>query len=344
MRTGKVTENVLKRSVLKQITKQGKTIEGFTKSAAVGTDCAFCNCNSSLQTSTLDMDEQICLLAANSSISMDVKNAAGIAVAGACNNLLCSGGRVDMLELSVLLPEDAEESKLKEIIEDATNMSSTFGTYIGGGHTEVSSSVVKPVITVTAIGRDCSNRLFLQGKAKAGDSLIVTKSVAFETAVILAMMKEEEITARYPAHMAAAAAGLGRGEMLSIASEAAVAAKSGATAMHDLSSGGIFAALWEMAEHAGTGLRVDLKKIPIKQETVEITDLFGINPYQSLSTGALLVATPDGENLCQQLLQAGIEATIIGQLSSGNDRIIINENETRYLDMPAADEIHKIFC
>lgn len=57
-------------------------------------------------------------------------------------------------------------------------------------------------------------------------------------------------------------------------SEAAVAARSGVSAMHDITEGGIFGALWEMAEASGVGLEIDLKKIPVRQETIEICEFF----------------------------------------------------------------------
>ena len=55
-------------------------------------------------------------------------------------------------------------------------------------------------------------------------------------------------------------------DYLSIRSEAAVAAKSGVAAMHDLSEGGVFGALWELGQCSGVGLEIDLKKIPIRRE------------------------------------------------------------------------------
>ncbi len=60
--------------------------------------------------------------------------------------------------------------------------------------------------------------------------------------------------------------------------------------MHDVTEGGIFGALWEMAESSGIGLEIDLKKIPLKQETVEICELFDINPYGLIASGAMLMA------------------------------------------------------
>ena len=43
-------------------------------------------------------------------------------------------------------------------------------------------------------------------------------------------------------------------------SEAAVAVRSGVSAMHDVTEGGIFGALWEMAEASGVGLEIEFKK------------------------------------------------------------------------------------
>ena len=70
--------------------------------------------------------------------------------------------------------------------------------------------------------------------------------------------------------------------------------------------------------------------------------LFEINPYQLLSGGALLFATDDGEKLVEDLRHEGIFAALIGFLQEGNRKDIINEDESRFLEMPQADEIHKI--
>ena len=44
--------------------------------------------------------------------------------------------------------------------------------------------------------------------------------------------------------------------------------------------------------------------------------------------------TDDGENLVEQLRQNGIKSDVIGQITKGNDRVIVNEDETRYLEPP----------
>ena len=87
--------------------------------------------------------------------------------------------------------------------------------------------------------------------------------------------------------------------------------------MHDVTEGGIFGALWEMAEASGVGLEIDLKKIPVRQETIEVCEFFGINPYQLISSGCMLMAAEDGNLLVRELEKAGIPATIIGKATAG---------------------------
>ena len=130
--------------------------------------------------------------------------------------------------------------------------------------------------------------------------------------------------------------------LLDIRIEAEIIAGFQGVSVHDLSSGGVFAALWEMAERAGCGLTVELKKIPVRQETIEICEFFEVNPYETLSGGSLLIATDKPQALIGSLQAKGIPAALIGRLVQGNDRIIINDDEQRFLDLPQADEIHKV--
>ena len=112
--------------------------------------------------------------------------------------------------------------------------------------------------------------------------------------------------------------------------------KSGVRAMHDVTTGGIFGALWELAEASGVGLDITLKKIPIRQETVEICEFFDINPYQIASGGSLLMAAEDGNRLVMDLVKEGIPAVVVGKATAGNDRVLINEEERRFLEPPRA--------
>lgn len=90
------------------------------------------------------------------------------------------------------------------------------------------------------------------------------------------------------------------------------------------------------------GLTADLRKIPIRQETIEITEKYEINPYRLDSKGALLIGIRGGQGLKQEYLRRGIPAAVIGQTNNGNDRLLYSGENARYLDRPGEDEIKKI--
>ena len=88
---------------------------------------------------------------------------------------------------------------------------------------------------------------------------------------------------------------------------------------------------------------MDLKALPIRQETVEICEYLGLNPYQLSSTGSLLITAPEGEALAGELAAAGIPAAVVGRLTDNNDKILRSGEEVQYLDRPAPDELRKIY-
>ena len=325
MRIGKITENTLNRAVLKQLNTEYK----LGKSAAVGSDCAF--------------SDKKKTFSATYPLVANTDDAGYYAVCKVAGSLFSQGISPDQVLLSILLPETAEERSLRKIVGDAIAAARELGVMYSGGHTEVTSAVSRPLVTATCVGAEpYTDKGFelVNSKPKKGQALVVTKWIALEGTAIIAKEKYEELITRYPAPFIDDAAAFKA--YMNIKKEAAAAIKSGVSAIHDISSGGIFAALWEMSQRAGTGLKVDLRKIPIRQETVEICDFFEINPYTLLSGGALLLATDDGDKLVRDLAEEGIYASEIGYLEEGNDKIIVNEDESRFLELPQADEIHKI--
>ena len=175
---------------------------------------------------------------------------------------------------------------------------------------------------------------------RPGDDLVVTKWVGLEGTSILARTKEDVLTEHLPREMIETAQAFD--QYLSVVEDAKVAMEVGVTAMHDVTEGGIYGALWEMAEASGVGLEIDLKKIPIRQETVEICEYFDINPYGLISSGAMLMAAQEGETLVEALHRAGIEATLIGKATEGNDRVIMRGEEKRFLEPPKTDELYRV--
>ena len=145
------------------------------------------------------------------------------------------------------------------------------------------------------------------------------------------------MTARYTARRAKSFS-----RLLSVVKDAGIAKNIGVSSMHDITEGGVFGALWEVAQASGTGLSIELKEIPVRQETVEICEFFGISPYELVSSGSMLITSPKGHYIVRALKKEGINAAVVGKVTEGNDRILVNGDEIRYLEPPKSDELYKV--
>ena len=328
MKTGKIPESVLKRSVLRQLhNRRDEVLLG----AGVGEDCAAL---------TLEADEVFVM--STDPITGTGKEMGSLAVITTANDLASSGAEPVGVMLTILLPEESEEALLKEIMRDAEATCEKFHMQILGGHTEVSAAVNRPVISVSGVGKVIKDAMIKTGGARPGMDIVVSKWIGIEGTVILAKERERELRGRYATTFIDRSKDLDA--YISVLSEAAVAARSGVSAMHDITEGGIFGALWEMAEASGVGLEIDLKKIPVRQETIEICEFFGLNPYELISGGSMLMAAEDGNQLVHELEKAGIPAAVIGKAMAGNDRVLRNEAERRFLEPPKPDELYRVIC
>ncbi len=326
MKVGKVPEAVLKRSVLKQIqTDRPEVLLG----ASVGEDCAAV---------ALQEDEMFVL--STDPITGTAKDIGHLAIQITLNDLASAGAEPIGVMLTFLLPEKLSEAKLRAMMEQAEEAAHAANVQIMGGHTEVTRVVNQPVISVVGVGKAKKGRLISTAGARPGMDVIVTKWIGLEGTSIIAKEKETELLTRYPKALVDEAKAFDR--YLSVLPEAATAVKSGVSAMHDVTEGGIFGALWEMAESAGVGLEIDLKKIPIRQETVEVCEFFDVNPYELISSGSMLMAAADGNGLVRALETEGIHAVCIGKVTQGNDRMIVSGEERRFLEPPKTDELYRV--
>lgn len=115
----------------------------------------------------------------------------------------------------------------------------------------------------------------------------------------------------------------------------------GASEWEPVKEGGILKALWDLSGAYMTGIRFELRKIPVKQETIEICERFDLNPYRLYSEGCFLLTADNGGDLVSALKERGIKAEVIGKVTDGIKRIIVHEDGMGYLDRPAKDELYK---
>ena len=328
MKIGKVAESVLVRSVLKQMKlNQGmKMIDG----ASVGADCAIFEPFTGGQMCS-NMQEGA------------VRDATDLhrIFHRVANNLACAGGIKDLgAMVSLLVPETMEEQDLQVFTKEIGKVCKSLNMNVMGGQTNVSFDVDRLHVAVTGIAPVQPNHMTPGGRVLPGQDIVVSKWVGLEGTAMVAKALRDKLKERYPLYLIDE--GEAFSQLMSIVPEAAVAISSKVSGMHDVSEGGIFRALWEVAQRADVGLNVDLKKIPIKQETIEICEFFQLNPYELLSGGSLIMTCQDGEALVESLALANIPAAVIGKITEGHDKIVTNEEEIRFLDRPRTDEIYKM--
>ena len=200
MKTGKISENVLKRSVLKNInTKRKEVIKG----AGIGSDCAFFQCENFV---SHEERTHKYFAASSETVTLPVRDAGTMAVFSAVNNLAAGGSECFAIMICLVLPERSEEVLLQELMRQIENACAELAIQIAGGHTEVSSGVINPVITVTALGKpitDEAGALIQTHASEKGASItdldiVMTKWIGLEGTMILAREKEKELLTSFP--------------------------------------------------------------------------------------------------------------------------------------------------
>lgn len=184
------------------------------------------------------------------------------------------------------------------------------------------------------------------GCLSSGDELVVAGPVALEGTSRIVRMKREELKQYFSTGFLTSCISLRKdyGTEAEAGRESAweTAVREDASCLYAMGEGGFLSALWKMAEASGVGLEADLRKVPIRQETVEICEIFDLNPYKLMADGAVLIGIRGGEGLVQKLRRLGYMAEIIGQTNDGNDRLLYSNGNPRYLERPARDELWRV--
>lgn len=329
MRTGKASQAVLDRSVLRPLTLAHTAGE----QAAFGADFALFP--------GIFGEGQIACASVCGSLCGPFDRTPKLLVESIENNLAVAGAELEFMMLDILYPAGWEEDGLRALMRQFAEYCGEREIPVSGGHTEISRAVYRPAAALTGFGRQKNTeRNGAGGKKTEEEALVLAGWTGLAGTGILANGQRERLLERFPRSIVDTA--LRFGECASIREAARAGNHFGVSVMHDVSQGGVFGALWELAERAGAGLEVDLKKIPVRQETIELCEFFDVNPYQLYGQGALLLCTDRGEALVSGLKDAGIAAAVIGRTTKGNDRIIRNGEETRFLDRPAQDELWRL--
>ena len=331
MKCGKLAQSVYERSVIKVMKANG---------AGLGADCAVLagsgNCAGILsgQAAAYGMDSRT---AARAYL------AATNHVIACCANSAASGLFDAYANITLMVPEKLREIKLRQMTEAAAGQAEETGIPILGCNVQVLPMVTETV-AVCVISAGMKNRsesplVPIRKQPLVDRDLVMTKWLGLEGTAVIAAASREKLCGRYPSDLVDTAAEFY--QYLSVAPEAATAVKSGADYLLALREGGVYGGLWQLAAANGVGLVADLKRIPVRQETIEVCEYFDLNPYELMAGGSLLILSSNGGELVRALDAAGVPAAVIGRTTQGNDRIIRHGEESRFLESANEDELFR---
>lgn len=304
----------------------GADLESVRQGPAYGEDAAAID----VETGTLVVSSDPLSLAA------DRVGTLGVHVA--CNDVAASGGDPTWLTNIVLLPGEAEDTVLDRITQQLDETAASVGVSIVGGHSEYNPTLDRPLLTLTCMGM--ADPYVPTGGAQPGDAVLLTKGAGIEGTAILASDFRSELRAADVDRDTIDAAE-SYYEDIGVTKEAAIV-RDRATAMHDPTEGGLIDGLLELASASEVRLTVDSSTVPIREPTRVLTEEVAVDPLRIFGSGALIATVPKGlvSETIAELRSAGIEATRIGFVQSGEPALILDDAT---VTEPVRDDMYRLW-
>ena len=120
----------------------------------------------------------------------------------------------------------------------------------------------------------------------------------------------------------------------------------GVTAMHDATECGIWGGLYEIAQAANLGVRVEKERIVVEECVPEICKYFGIDPYASISEGTLIISCREhkAQKIVEALTKKGIVSAVVGELIDPElGMVLVEKGKEKKLKHPIVDPFWKAF-
>ena len=254
--------------------------------------------------------------------SLGPEDSAAMSLYEVASDVATSGQSPRYLMLDLNLPPGMSDQVLGRYWKSINKTCVQLGVSILGGHTGRFEGCDYSIIGGATMWTICRKNEFLTSSmASNGDDLIFTKSAAYGATSVLTRAFPKTVRKHLGKSLFGKAWKYFQGSNTVKDSLSAVKAgihQHGVTAIHDVTEGGSLAGIVELAEASELGGVIDLESIPVSEETLEICNLFHLDPLTSLGEGSLLIASRPNrtKRIIDVLRSRGTKATVIGQLSS----------------------------
>jgi hydrogenase maturation factor len=254
------------------------------------------------------------------------------------------------LSIDLNLPMEMTKGQLEIVWDTMHRECERLGINVICGHTARYENCHYPMVGgATIIGVGEKDEYVTPRMAQAGDKIIITKGPAIEATGIFATMFPRLIEREFGLDFSQRAQQVFY--KMSVVEDARTAVsvgvrEDGITAMHDATECGIWGGLYELAQAAGLGVRVEREQIVVENCVTEICSYFGIDPYASISEGTLIIACREhqAQKVVEALSHKGINSSIVGELTQPKKGMVLaSEGTEGKLEHPIVDPFWRAF-
>lgn len=242
------------------------------------------------------------------------------------NDIATSGATPKWLSLTLLFPPQTTPFEVQATLTDISRICQKWGITICGGHTEITDSVTRLIISCTLLGIVESDKLIHKKNMRPGDFIYMTKEAGIEGTALIARERESLLQEKglTNTEIALAKSYL---SSISILPEAQIAASIGVSGMHDITEGGIATALEEFSTAGNCTFSIDMNQISISPVTQKICTLFRLSPLGLIGSGSLLISCPPTKAVLleQKMKEAKISLYKIGIATKEGGKIEAHE-------------------
>jgi hydrogenase maturation factor len=99
-----------------------------------------------------------------------------------------------------------------------------------------------------------------------------------------------------------------------------------------------------MTKGSSVGLRLELTRVPVYEETARLCAHFGISPHRSIASGSLLIAAPARErDALEKAFSGGPALSLIGEFTAeGAGARVVADGREEELKPSGIDDITKL--
>ncbi len=278
------------------------------------------------------------------------ERAAWFAIHIIASDSVTSGLKPAYLAIDLNLPMEMTKEQLTTMWDVMHRECVKIGVNVITGHTARYENCHYPMVGgATIVGVGGLNEYVTPRLAKAGDKIIITKGPAIEATGIFATMFPKLFEREFGKEFSEKAQKIFY--MMSVVEDGMTAVSvgirdNGVTAMHDATECGVWGGLYELAQAAGLGARIEHEKIVVEECVREVCGYFGIDPYASISEGTLIISCREhrAQAVVDTLAKRGIKASIVGELTKPEKGMILVEGgKEKKLEHPIVDPFWKAF-